>query len=368
MPTKVGILRTHRKDGTTSLHLTYNPPLYDCRTHTVIGQRKTNLFVYDNPKSPAEKQHNRDIEEMIIKMQTQQMLRICNEEYGFLDKSLREGDFIQYFEEEARRHDSNPKWDSTVVHFKAFCHGKCTFGMIGERLMNDFRHYLLNTARNSRTHGKLNQNTAAGYFVCFRSVIKRAYNDKKIEKNYNDFVEDIKEQPTEKPFLTQEEFKRLAATPCKNDVLRRASIFAVFSGLRISDILDLKWEHIVKMPDGGWAISKVIVKTQRREIVFISDEALEYCGERGSGTVFRGLSKSMTYGPFKRWIAAAGIEKNITFHCLRHTSATLMYEKVEDLWTVAKQLTHKNVSTTQIYTGIVDEKKRRAANAITLRN
>ena len=65
-----------------------------------------------------------------------------------------------------------------------------------------------------------------------------------------------------------------------------------------------------------------------------------------------------------QWIGAAGITKNITFHCFRHTYATLQLFNGTDIYTVSKMLGHKDLKTTQIYAKIVDEAKRKAANKI----
>lgn len=57
----------------------------------------------------------------------------------------------------------------------------------------------------------------------------------------------------------------------------------------------------------------------------------------------------------------------ITFHCFRHTYATLQIAAGTDIFTVSKMLTHKNVATTQIYAELVSEKKRETVDKISLK-
>lgn len=100
----------------------------------------------------------------------------------------------------------------------------------------------------------------------------------------------------------------------------------------------------------------------------ISDEALELCGEvQGEGLVFVGLRRCMIQHPLHAWIKAAGIRKHITFHCFRHTFATLQIALGTDIYTVSKMLTHRSVKTTQIYADLVNSKKRESANRISLK-
>jgi integrase len=99
----------------------------------------------------------------------------------------------------------------------------------------------------------------------------------------------------------------------------------------------------------------------------ISEQAYELCGEPGKPEqlVFEDLpDPSWISGPLKRWIKSAGITRNITFHCFRHTYATLQLAGGTDIYTVSKMLGHTNVKTTQIYAKVVDEKKQKATEAI----
>lgn len=66
----------------------------------------------------------------------------------------------------------------------------------------------------------------------------------------------------------------------------------------------------------------------------------------------------------RKWAKAAGVNKHISYHCARHTFATMMLTLGADLYTTSKLLGHSNVKTTQIYAKIVDSKKVEAVNLV----
>ena len=67
-----------------------------------------------------------------------------------------------------------------------------------------------------------------------------------------------------------------------------------------------------------------------------------------------------------KWMMRAGITKDITFHCARHTHAVLQLTLGTDIYTVSKLLGHKNLKTTEIYAKIVDEKKTRGCECYSI--
>ena len=108
-------------------------------------------------------------------------------------------------------------------------------------------------------------------------------------------------------------------------------------------------------------------KTKGLQYLDISDQARNYLEEEGQPDerVFMGLKySSYTNVELTKWMLKAGITKNITFHCARHTFAVLQLSLGTEIYTLSKLLGHAEIKTTQIYANIIDEKKREAVNRI----
>lgn len=365
MASKVTLRRKPISQGRQSLYLEYYPPIRDPETMKLVYKEYLGIYIYQNPQNYIQRNYN---EEILLKAEGIRSIRvqaIINEEFGFLDKNKRKSDFLIYFKDIARKR--NQKWMFVYAHFEQFVNGKCLFGDVTVELCNKFREYLLKAKHLKKPKEKMSRNSVAGYFSTFRALLKVAYRDKMIRENINDFLDKIEYEDVKKEYLTKEELMKLASTPCEIPILKNASLFACLTGLRISDILALEWKNIHIASEGGYCIRIRTEKTETETTLPISDEALELCGERKTGKVFKGLQRSMIQYPLKKWLKQAGIEKKITFHCFRHTFATLQIALGTDIFTVSKMLTHKNVSTTQIYAELVNEKKRESANKISLK-
>jgi integrase/recombinase XerC len=67
------------------------------------------------------------------------------------------------------------------------------------------------------------------------------------------------------------------------------------------------------------------------------------------------LSPGQVANRVKHWLTKAGIDKGISPHGLRHTFATHLYAATSDLLVVKRALGHRDISTTEIYTHLVDD-------------
>ena len=136
----------------------------------------------------------------------------------------------------------------------------------------------------------------------------------------------------------------------------------------------MTWSELEYIEDQGFFLKFGQKKTKGVEDLPISEQAYSFTkGTTNSKDmpqnklVFEGLKYSAYHNKHLfQWIGKAGITKDITFHCFRHTFATLQLFNGTDIYTVSKMLGHKDLKTTQIYAKIVDEVKRKASNSIQL--
>jgi integrase len=236
-------------------------------------------------------------------------------------------------------------------------------------MIEDYKEYLLKAKNRRDTGNTLAQNTALSYHNKIKTTLKRAYKEGKLRTDINAGIDSIKEQESQRNFLTLNEAKKLFAAPCPKDIVFRISIFSTLTGMRYSDIAKLTWSEVQYREDDGYYIRFKQKKTEGLQTMPISPEAFETLGERANNNdkVFTGLKKWDVDRVLPVWVAQAGITKHITFHCFRHTYATLQIFCGTDIFTISKMLGHKSVKTTQIYTKIIDEKKREASLRISLK-
>src|SRR5262249_40919247 len=145
-----------------------------------------------------------------------------------------------------------------------------------------------------------------------------------------------------------------------------------FSGLRYSDVKALTWRK-VKPTNGSYVLEFTQAKTGEVETLPLSEQAATILKNQADATpsprisadipsdaVFKLGAQQSIDKAIRQWIKRAEINKKISFHCARHTFATLGLTHGVDLYTMSKLLGHRDVATTQIYAKVVDQKKREA--------
>lgn len=160
--------------------------------------------------------------------------------------------------------------------------------------------------------------------------------------------------------LSREEVGRIVDA-VKNQKHRLILALAYGAGLRVSEVMDLRIRDVdlqeltihIKRAKGNKDRLTVFpekLKAEITELVALRDpEDYLFRSERGGK-----LTERTAQAIFERALNAAKIQKEATFHSLRHSFATHLLENGVDVRYVQELLGHKNIRTTQIYTHVTN--------------
>lgn len=175
-------------------------------------------------------------------------------------------------------------------------------------------------------------------------------------------------------YLTEDEINKLLninlVTPY--DYRNKAMLELLYAtGLRISELVNLKIndvdlencfvrvfgkgkkERIV--PIGDVAIKYLTIYISRYRDIILKDQISDYLFISNS---LKNISRQGFFKLLKKECERCGIEKNVSPHVLRHSFATHMLSHGADLRVIQELLGHEDISTTQIYAHLVNEKLR----------
>lgn len=147
---------------------------------------------------------------------------------------------------------------------------------------------------------------------------------------------------------------------------RAMIILDLNSGLRLQELLDLRWKDINLMTG---QLKVVQGKGDKDRIIWINDITLntlrnwredQYNKLGECDYVFTtSTKKQLDQRAIRRMVEdysiKASIDKHVTPHTLRHTYATDLLRECKNIRLVQKALGHSDISTTMIYTHIVDD-------------
>lgn len=340
------------------------------------------LHLYIVPeKTREDRRKNADTRRLAEDIKSKRLVELRNGVYGFKQTENSDTLFYDYYvhlcnERLGKDSKSNwGNWRSALKHMEKYDPKlkQRTWKEITRQWVEGFRDYLVNEAcawsadyRNRVKDHPLSQNSRCSYFRKLKACCQQAVDDEVIDKNPAHGVDGIPDKEGTRMYLTLDEVRKLAATECHYPSVKRAFLFSCLTGLRRSDIIRLTWGQVFKQGK----FTRIIFtqkKTTQQEYLDITQEAAELMGERRnpSEKVFDDIhAPTSTNETIRKWCMAAGITKDITFHCARHTFATMMLDLGTDIYTVSKLLGHRQLSTTQIYAKVMDKNKQEAISNI----
>ena len=317
-------------------------------------------------------------------------LRVFREEYLNLLKSNRS---ISYY------NSVRLSLDYLVDYFGIHC-------SIGSIQQKEIEKFFIKLQEKVKTASYSNNQSGNGYEVYYRNI-KAAFNKAKewnyIHENYFTKVKLPKRQKLSPVFINCDQLSAIC-DQIKNETVKDVVVFAFYTGMRLDEIVNLKWKNVdnenhsitvgdetfvtkgrkqrfipmceetvriienlecrIRQNNGGQIENKK-PKTRIVKLVGYASTSLSmtkgyvFCkknGERFSGNYFSRR--------FKISCKAAGLDKSIHFHSLRHSFASNLAQRGVSIYTIKELPGHSSITTTQIYSHLNMDSLREAVNKL----
>lgn len=334
------------------------------------------LYLWQAPRTPIERRQNKETLELAKQIRFERGQELLENIEGYRLKRKRDIDFLQYFQ---NYNDAYTKKDIRVMkialqRFKDFLHDTPEYNKYEKRLkpeqiskgmMVAFTEYL-----QSRSIGE----GAKSIFKRFKKVVKYAVEHDVMQKNpCNGVSIKVDDNILRKDVLSEKEIKQLIAThyPKENPITRKAFIFCLYTGLRWCDVKDLRF--------GNVDFSNKLLKFEQNKtkghssnsgvVIPLNDGLFKLIGKPQNSDsrdelIFPLPSYIACNNAVKRWVARAGINKHISWHCARHSFATNILSNGANIKTTASLLGHSSLKQTEKYLRAIDSLKVAAINSL----
>lgn len=275
--------------------------------------------------------------------------------------------YINYVYIEKKLSDNTKNaYETDLFDFSEFLNNKD----VSKITYNDITSYI-----NHLYDKKEKDKSIARKIVSIRTFFNYLMKEGKIKVNPSEKLESPKLKKTLPNTLSLEEVDKLLSIKPKDakDWRNKAMIELMYgTGMRVSELVNLelndinlkdnyvrvygkgKKERIVFMADVTTDVLDKYINIYRNSLLkgYLTDKV--FLSSYGKGITRQGFFKIL-----KKEAEKAGIKKSFSPHTLRHSFATHLLENGADLRSIGEMLGHENIKTTQIYTHLSNNKKRK---------
>ncbi len=370
-------------DGNFALYLDYylgRVNVVDKETGEVKSkvQRKReflHLTLLASPRTPIERKQNKDTLELARKIRNEKEQELLQQGRGYRLNNKQDINFFDYYQAYIDRYTKSDirMLGNVLKQFREFLRDTPEYSkyeqsikptQITKDMMIDFTEYLQSIHKGEG---------GDSYYKRFKKVINYAVEHDIILKDPCRGVTIKVDNSLTKPVLSMEEIEQLIKTHNSqaNHNIRRAFIFCLYTGMRFCDVKVLTYSSIdYSNKKLRFEQSKTKGHSANSVVVLDIDEwLLDLIGEPQNPNnkderIFALPSYEMCLKSLKRWVKSAGIDKNITWHCSRHSLGTNLLKAKTDIRVISAILGHSGLKHTQRYTRVEDELKREAMGCL----
>jgi integrase len=266
-------------------------------------------------------------------------------------------DFYYHFEEFFKiKFGLGELSEGTKYHYELFkkqlkeYKSKIELEDINTKFIDDFIYYL-------KTEKKIGNGGIGTRIKCFSAVLNKFVIDKIILENPCKHVKRPKEN-SRCVFLNPDEIKKVVNANLTLGNLtdglehtRKLFLFSCYTGLRYSDVMNLKKENIIND-------KKIIItmqKTKRNVEVYLNSysqkilKTVNLKSKKDKDSVFKNRENVTVNRDLKLIGKLAKVNKNLTFHVARHTFGSILALNNTPMQIIMDSMGHQDIRITQIY-------------------
>ena len=192
---------------------------------------------------------------------------------------------------------------------------------------------------------------------CIKAFFNRLVLCEIVDKNPCKGIKMLRIDDTIRPYLSREDLQSILSCT-EGTQIHDIIVFAVLTGLRLGEIVNLKWEDIILekrkiivRSNGSFRTKTGKIRTipigrELRKLLLNVQCKTGLLFRSGNGAQFRGeyISKQ-----FKKAVRKCNLDSKLHFHSLRHTFGSYLVEQGVSLFHVQQLMGHSSPYVTQIY-------------------
>jgi site-specific recombinase XerD len=288
-------------------------------------------------------------------------------------------DFISFLEEESAKDNSVSKgtlkeWNYTIHVFKAFCGAEgCQFSQFDYAKVLEFDNFLRGK--------KLMQNTIHKHHKNLQRFVTISIKKKFLKSDDNPYSHfSSKKVSGTRENLTMDELKRIEELVFPSagfeqiSTVRDMFLFAAYSGMRYSDVIDLTPNDIEETDEGLTVrfTQKKVEHTRMVEVVLPlhllfqgkPQEIIRSYYNNKKAFVFPTITNQVVNRHLKSIAMMVRINSPLSFHVARHTFGTLLADITANPYLIMQLMGHSDIKTSMIYIHQSEERLRRQLKAV----
>lgn len=337
-----------------------------------------NLYIWLHPRNQQERLQNKNTLAMAEKIRFEREQKFLEDREGYKFRRDNNFNFLDYFQrkidEMKRSYSYKGAMKAALRRFQCFLAETPKYSVYASyirpdqltpELIADYADYLMPRGKGSGPQSLL---------MRFKKIVHIAVDEEILRKDpCKGIYIKADKLALKKEILSPEEIRLLLSThyPHENPIMQRAFCLTLFCGIRFCDIKTLSYrnvDYVAKLlrfeqnKTRGRSTQNVVTTPLNDTILSIIGYPPE--DAKPDDLIFDLPTYHTCLASLKKWVRKAGIKKNISWHCGRHSFAVNLLREGANIRTVQSLMGHTKIEMTARYLHVVDTDKAKAIDSL----